>query len=122
VVAYCPDQLGPGVARLLPAGFRQEPYPLRGDPRFVDWIDYEDRNEAADPEAFAADLLREADRSGGRIWYVWTPGYRTLGSACETLVELLRTSGRPSTTVVARRTNIDEDAEVIIYAPAPAGP
>ncbi len=120
VVAYCPDQLGPGVARHLPDGLRQEPFPLRGDPNFVDWVDYEDRNVAADPEAFAADLLQEADGAGGRVWYVWTPGYRTYGSDCEDLVEIFRRSGRPSTTVVARRTDIDEDAELIRYDPVPA--
>ncbi|MCI3949317.1 MAG: hypothetical protein K0R11_1251 [Acidimicrobiales bacterium] len=127
VVAYCPDQLGPGVSRELPDGLAQEPYPLRGDPRFVDWVDYEERNADADPEAFAADLLEGTE---GRIWYVWTPGYRTYGTACEDLVELLRGTGRPSTTVVARRTEVDEDAELIRYdpvppparAPEPAGP
>jgi hypothetical protein len=118
VVAYCPDQLGPGVSRELPGDVAQEPYPLGDDPRFVDWVDYEDRNEAADPEAFAADLLRTADEAGGRIWYVWTPGYRTLGTACESMVEILKASGRVATTVVDRRADVDEDAEVIRYDPA----
>jgi mannosyltransferase len=116
VVAYCPDQLGPAVSRELPDGLAQEPYPDRGDPRFVDWVDYEERNTAADPEAFVADLLEETE---GRIWYVWTPGYRTFGTACEDMVELFRATGRPSTTVVARRTDIDEDAELIRYDPVP---
>ena len=114
VVAYCPDQLGPGVSRLLPDDVRQVPYPLRGDPDFVDWVDYEDRNAAADPRAFVDDLLREADERGGAIWYVWTPGYRTLGTACEDMVELLG-AARARTTVVPRRTDVDEDAELIRY-------
>jgi len=117
VVAYCPDQLGPATSRHLAPDVRQEPFPLRGDPRFVDWVDYEDRNEDADPEAFAADVLREADEAGGRIWYVWAYGYRTYGASCESLVELLRSSGRVGTTVVARRTHVDEDAELIRYDP-----
>ena len=115
VVAYCPDQLGPAVARHLPRDLRQEPFPLRGDPRFVDWVDYEDRNADADPEAFAADVRREADEAGGRIWYAWTYGYRTYGTMCERLVELFRGAGREGTTVVVRRTEVDEDVELIRY-------
>jgi 4-amino-4-deoxy-L-arabinose transferase-like glycosyltransferase len=116
VVAYCPDQLGPAVSRGLPDGLAQEPFPLRDDPRFVNWVDYGERNEDADPEAFVDDLLTETE---GRIWYVWTPGYRTYGTACEDMVELFRATGRPSTTVVARRVTVDEDAELIRYDPPP---
>jgi hypothetical protein len=115
VVAYCPDQLGPATSRHLPRDLHQEAFPLRGDPRFVDWVDYEDRNDAADPATFAADVLRQADAAGGRVWYVWAYGYRTYGTKCEALVDLLRGSGRVGTTVVARRTDVDEDAELIRY-------
>ena len=54
VVVYCPDQLGPSVSRLLPAGTRQVPYPMGGSPRLVDWVDYAERNASASPSAFAA--------------------------------------------------------------------
>jgi mannosyltransferase len=116
VVVYCPDQLGPATSRHLPDDVRQVPFPLAGDPRFVDWVDYEERNEGADPEAFAADVLREADAGGGRVWYVWAYGYRTYGTTCEALVERLRAE-RAGTTVVARRTDVDEDMELIRYDP-----
>ena len=115
VVVYCPDQLGPATARHLPDGIRQEAFPLRGDPRFVDWVDYEDRNEDADPAAFATDVLRET--GGGRVWYVWAYGYRTYGTKCEALVDLLGGDGRTRTTVVARRSDVDEDMELIRYDP-----
>jgi hypothetical protein len=115
VVAYCPDQLGPATSRHLPDDFRQEPFPLQGDPRFVDWVDYEERNEDADPEAFAADVLQQADDVGGRVWYVWAYGYRTYGTTCEALIDLFGSSGRVGTTVVARRTDVDEDMELIRF-------
>ena len=87
VVAYCPDQLGPDVSRLLPDGYQQATFPDFGDPRFVDWVDYGERMAKADPEAFARELLA---RSGGHtIWYVWMPGYRTLDKQCERVNDTL---------------------------------
>jgi mannosyltransferase len=121
IVVYCPDQLGPATARHLPDDVRQEPFPLGGDPHFVDWVDYQDRNEDADPKAFAADVLRSADAGSGRVWYVWAYGYRTFGTKCEAMVDLLAGSGRTRTTVVSRRADVDEDMELILYAPPPGG-
>ncbi len=81
LVVYCPDQLGPDVTRVLAEGYEESTFPDGADPRIVDWVDYGDRMRAADPLAFAADVL---DRSAGRaIWYVWMPGYRTLGKHCQ---------------------------------------
>lgn len=81
LVVYCPDQLGPDVTRVLPDGYRESTFPDGADPKIVDWVDYGDRMRAADPRAFANDMLA---RSGGRnIWYVWMPGYRTLGKHCQ---------------------------------------
>src|SRR3546814_14068018 len=57
VVVVCPDQLGPSLDRALPGSVVESsivPYPTAGHPRFVDWRDYEARNDAADPAAFAA--------------------------------------------------------------------
>lgn len=83
VVAYCPDQLGPATSRLLPAGLAQYTFPTRRGPRFVDWVDYAERNQgsAADPEAFA----RFVDARAGEhtVWLVWSGGYRTYGTKCE---------------------------------------
>ena len=87
VVAYCPDQLGPGVSRLLPDRFHQVAFPRGTGPERVDWVDYADVNQAADPAPFAELLLR---RAGPRdIWMVWSPGYRTFGPKCEAINETL---------------------------------
>lgn len=81
LVVYCPDQLGPDVTRVLADGYEESTFPDGADPRIVDWVDYGKRMRAADPQAFAADVL---ERSAGRaIWYVWMPGYRTLGKSCQ---------------------------------------
>lgn len=87
LVAYCPDQLGPDVTRVLPDGFIELTFPDLADPRLVNWVDYGQRMAAADPVAFGNELL---ERSGGRtIWYVWMPGYRTLGKKCERINDTL---------------------------------
>ena len=87
LVAYCPDQLGPDVTRLLPDEFVEVTFPDLADPRLVNWVDYGDRMAAADPVAFGQELL---ERSGGRtIWYVWMPGYRTLDKKCERVNDTL---------------------------------
>ena len=84
VVVYCPDQLGPSVSRLLPAGLDQITFPRAGPPQFVDWVDYAETNAAARPRPFARMVV---DRAGptGDVWLVWTPGYNTFGRKCETL-------------------------------------
>jgi hypothetical protein len=87
LVVYCPDQLGPDVARLLPSGYEQMTFPDLAAPEIVDWVDYGARVGAADPVVFGDEVLR---RSGGRtIWYVWMPGYRTLDKKCERVNETL---------------------------------
>jgi len=89
-VVVCPDQLGPSIERALDAAGgpdRIVPYPLAGDPRFVDWRDYTERNDRADPAAFAATVLEEA--GGATIWVVWNGSYRTLEGDCEAVIQAL---------------------------------
>jgi uncharacterized membrane protein len=90
LVVYCPDQLGPSVARLYPVrrdGPRQVTYPDLTGPEFVDWRDYQDRLDATDPAAWADRLLGgSADRT---IWLVTGPGYPNHEGACEALSERL---------------------------------
>ncbi|WP_100499347.1 glycosyltransferase family 39 protein [Geodermatophilus chilensis] len=94
VVVYCPDQLGPAVSRLLPAGLHQEVYPGGGEPARVDWVDYQARNLNADPVQYARRL---SERAGDRvIWLVSHAGYRTYEGHCQTLVhELTTLRGQP---------------------------
>jgi mannosyltransferase len=117
VVAFCPDQLGPAVMRVLPDGFDTLAYPDGASPRFVDWIDYEKKNEEGDPGAFASTL---DERAGDRtVWLVWSGGYRTLGTACETLTDQLRQL-RPGGTGVVASSDAFEHSWLYQYGPVPS--
>jgi mannosyltransferase len=87
VVVYCPDQLGPDYSRQMPDGLTELTYPALSSPDRVDWVDYAERNRAADPEGIAKELQ---DRAGGHaIFVVWMSDYRTLGDQCERLLAAL---------------------------------
>lgn len=88
-VVYCPDQLGPDAQRELPEDLdvEQVTFPDLDPPQLVDWVDYEARVRAADPAAFAAEVLRRA--GDATVYYVWMSGYRTHGKACERINDAL---------------------------------
>ncbi len=90
VVAYCPDQLGPSVSRLLPddMGLTQITYPKAHGPKFVDWVDYAKTIRRTDVLPFAQMLL---DRAGPNhnVWLVWSIGYKSLGPRCGQLLHAL---------------------------------
>lgn len=87
VVAFCPDQLGPAVSRLLPGSLEMVTFPSLTGPQRVDWVDYEERMAAGDPAAFARAVDQRA--GAGAVWLVYSPGYRTLDRKCErTAIEL----------------------------------
>jgi uncharacterized membrane protein len=117
VVAYCPDQLGPAVSRLLPAAFDQLTFPDGDAPQFVDWVDYEERIQAKDPVAFATGVDERA--GSNTVWLVWSGGYRTLGSSCETITDQLRRL-RPGGTAVVTSNEAFEHAWLYQYGPVPA--
>jgi mannosyltransferase len=95
VVAYCPDQLGPAVNRLLPAGrYHQTTFPRGTGPVFVNWVDYADAVRAASPVSFAEHLESQAAASGGQIFLVWAGGYQSYGLKCEQIVQTLQ--GNPA--------------------------
>jgi hypothetical protein len=115
VVAFCPDQLGPSVARVLPGGFDTLTFPEGDPPTFVDWVDYADRMRAGDPASFAEELdSRAGDRT---VWLVWSSDYRTLGSSCETVADQLRKL-RPGGTAVVVSGEEFEHAWLYQYGPA----
>jgi hypothetical protein len=91
VVAYCPDQLGPSVSRLLPAdlGITQLTYPRATAPEFVDWVDYRATIRSTDVLPFAEMLLQRAG-ADHNLWLVWSAGYKSFDHRCE---ELLHTLG-----------------------------
>lgn len=111
VVAYCPDQLGPSVSRLLPADFgaTQLTFPRATPPQLVDWVDYAQVNKAADPEPFAQMLL---DRAGPNhsVWVVWAPGYRTFKDKCQGLLGNLDLARRNNTRPVKLPKNFEKPA------------
>ena len=84
VVVTCPDQLGPSLRRRIPDDVIVTTFPDGGDGYFVDWVDYADRNAAADPVAFAARTVAQAGPAH-TIWLVWSTSYKTLESKCSDL-------------------------------------
>ncbi len=85
IVAYCPDQIGPSVNRLVPPGrYREITFPRGTGPQFVNWVDYAAASGRGDPGAFAAQLERMSAPTH-QIWLVWAPGYQTFGTKCEEL-------------------------------------
>ena len=87
VVVYCPDQLGPDYSRQMPDGLVELAYPALSSPERVDWVDYAERNRAADPARIAEEIRDRAD--GNAIFVVWMSDYRTLGDQCERLLAAL---------------------------------
>lgn len=96
VVAYCPDQVGPDVSRLLEGepGLRQLAFPDGAPPELVDWVDYQERIDRAEPAEFAdeAELLAGPDRT---VWFVLAPGYRNFEGECEAVAAAL-SAARPT--------------------------
>ncbi|HEV3281146.1 MAG TPA: glycosyltransferase family 39 protein [Acidimicrobiales bacterium] len=90
IVAYCPDQLGPAVNRLLPNGrYQQTTFPRGTGPVFVDWVDYAAASKAGSSVAFS-ERLESMAASKRQIYLVWAPGYQTLGTKCEGIVQTLQ--------------------------------
>ena len=117
LVVYCPDQLGPAVSRRLPAGTDQVTYPLLTDPALIDWVDYEQRNDAANPVTIARAVDQRAE---GAVFVVWSPGYRTFGRQCEALNETLRGLRGTPTNVLRKQPGYSEGSVVERY-PTRAG-
>jgi mannosyltransferase len=96
VVVYCPDQLGPAFSREMPDDLElvELAYPTLAAPDRVDWVDYAERNAAADPTAIAAEIRQE--HPGQAVFVVWKAQYETFGQQCE---QLLSDLGGGGTTV-----------------------
>lgn len=103
VFVACPDQLGPALRRVLDQeghdGNRVLAYPTLGDGRRVDWYDYAERNDAADPAAVAAAIAAEVP-DGARVWVAWSGAYRTFEGDCEAMLNALAGGLGPFRTVV----------------------
>jgi hypothetical protein len=118
VVAYCPDQLGPSVNRMLPAslGLTQLTYPKAQGPGFVNWVDYATAIHHAPVPDFASMLLGQAGPAHN-VWLVWSAGYKSFGRRCEQLIAVLgayRTAGE----TVRLRWSSPEHMGLIRFDPA----
>jgi len=91
IIAFCPDQLGPDVYRVVAHSSQYDmvTFPRGTGPQFVDWVNYSNVVHAAHPIVFAAKLAAAAGTTH-RIWLVWQPGYQTYGIKCETLATALQ--------------------------------
>jgi hypothetical protein len=90
IVAFCPDQLGPSVYRVVDdqSRYKMVTFPRGIGPQFVDWVNYAKVVHAASANDFAAKLVAEAGTTH-RIWLVWQPGYQTYGIKCQVLATTL---------------------------------
>ncbi|HEX9504618.1 MAG TPA: glycosyltransferase family 39 protein [Acidimicrobiia bacterium] len=101
VVAYCPDQLGPGVSRLVEGrGLVQMTFPSGSGPDLVDWVDYVARVGATDGGVFARTILARAGHH--TIWYVSNPGYHNVENKCDEIASALNALNAPRPVKPAR--------------------
>ncbi len=97
LVVVCPDQLGPSMLRSLPDSVEAVGVPALERPERIDWVDYAERNEGADPAAVAQTVLDLAD--GRTVWLVYSGAYRTYEALCPSVLATLR-DARPTSAVV----------------------
>ena len=114
VVLFCPDQLGPSVARVAPDGVRLLSYPELTPADRVDWVDYAERNAAADP----AQIARRVDALAGphQVYVDFAPGYRTFLQDCQRVVAALTTLRGVPEVEVHRRLAVFEDQRLYRFA------
>jgi mannosyltransferase len=113
LVVYCPDQLGPPVARELDGAYEQVVYPTLGPPERVDWVDYAARQQATDPSEVAG---RVDSRAGGRaVLVLWSTQHRTFEGHCEALLDgLAQRRGRAEHVYG----ELERDGQVLVRFPA----
>ena len=120
VVVVCPDQLGPALRRALDtegaAAIELLAYPALDDGRRVDWVDYAERNDAADPVAVAAQILERVPASA-TVWLAADGTYRTFEGDCEALGGALGASRPGRQLVVDDAERFFEHAGLVAFGP-----
>lgn len=115
VVAFCPDQLGPAVHRLLPDSGRQVLYPTLAPATIVNWVDYKQRVQSSRPEQFVRRLLALA--GNGTIYLVYATDYPLFSTKCSrVLLDLSAARGRPQTPVRPLTGLIERDGLAVFAA------
>jgi mannosyltransferase len=84
VVAYCPDQLGPAVSRVLSGRYDELTFPRETPPEIVNWVNYLHVVGAASPAGFVRHVESLAGKDG-TVFYVWTPDYVGFGTKCQSI-------------------------------------
>jgi len=88
IVAYCPDQLGPAVSRLLDGRFDEIAFPRANPPEIVNWVDYDATISHASVGSFVKVVEARAG-TGNSIFYIWAPGYRGFAGDCQLIANEL---------------------------------
>ena len=92
------------------------PYPTGGDPRFVDWVDYADRNSAASPAQFLQEVSERIPDSA-TVYVVESPTYRTFEGQCEALLAALALNRDQTLLLEIDGTGLDESANLWAFTP-----
>jgi hypothetical protein len=119
LVIVCPDQLGPALIRELPPGTDVVAYPDFRRPLRIDWVDYTDRLDAADPVAFGEAAVERA--GSGAIWYVWSGSYKTHEGTCEPVLNTMLQARPKATNPVVDGGEEYFEHEALWHLPAPEG-
>ena len=116
VVAICPDQLGPATLRSLPDDVDVVGLPALDRPDRIDWRDYAERNQAADPAVAVQHLLDRAE--GSSVWFVINTHYRTYEGYCEAVQSGLQ-AARPTSGIAVpdRGGEVFEGGTLIRFLP-----
>ena len=115
VVAFCPDQLGPSTVRYLDDRFDPVGIPTLERPDRIDWVDYADRNESADPVAVAEALLERA--GSGSVWLVNNSAYRTYEDLCDRVLAHLAARRPDNRVAIEVDPEVEENATLYRFAP-----
>jgi mannosyltransferase len=120
VAIYCPDELGPTVLRVLPAGtVHNIGFPRFASPQIVDWIDYAKKLNSTSISGFIdrADVLAGSHH----VWLVWSPGYGASGPVCTQLVQSLEAQPRwsPTIWVAPQPSTYFQSMQVVEFAKRP---
>ena len=120
VVIACPDQLGVALQRQVDQQLGDDteviPYPTAGDPHFVDWVDYGERNTASDPEQFVAEL-GERLPADATVYLVASTTYRTFEGKCEQLIATLNRDRDLTQLQASTPDDHDETGDLMVLRP-----
>jgi len=121
IIVACPDQLGPALGRALlrrsPSGWpKVVPFPDAGNPDLVDWVDYKQRNAAADPAKFVADLTAGLP-ADATIYLAANNSYKTFEGKCEGVAAALAQDRNPELLVKGDGDNFFEAFSLTAFRP-----